>query len=156
MEKSFLGSIGHLMEDSGLKEVLEIVYAANTVSHMLSGKAVSRAVCGHLMVDAALNTILAADVYNVPVPNKETVELQGKIMNAELEVTQDSDMTDEETDSETKEADCVRSDLEEASDEQAVSSSLSLDERCTADILKRIGIKLMEKKEMMTAPTARL
>ena len=68
MQMSFLGSIGHLMADSGLHKLLEIAY---TVSYMLTGKAVSRAVRGHLVVYAALNTILAADTYNVPVPTKQ-------------------------------------------------------------------------------------
>ncbi len=64
---SFLGSIGHIMGGSGLQELLELVYAKNSVCHMLSGKAIDRAVHG-LLVDAALNTILIADSYNVPVP----------------------------------------------------------------------------------------
>lgn len=63
MEMSFLGSIDHIMTGSGLQGVLEVVYASNTVGHMLSGKAVSRAVRGHLLVDAALNTKHLADVY---------------------------------------------------------------------------------------------
>lgn len=46
MQMSFLGSIGHLMAVSGLEELLEVVYAGNTVCHMMSGKAVSRAVRG--------------------------------------------------------------------------------------------------------------
>ena len=37
---SFLGSIGHIMKGSRMQEVLELIYADNTVSHMLSGKAV--------------------------------------------------------------------------------------------------------------------
>ena len=68
MEMSFLGSIGNLMAGSGLQEVLQVVYASNTVNHMLSGKAVSRALRGHLLVDAALHTILLVDAYNVPLP----------------------------------------------------------------------------------------
>ncbi len=69
VEMSFLGSIGHLMAETGLREVLEVVYASNSVSHMLTDKAVSRAVRGHL-VDAAVNTLLLSDAYNVPVPKK--------------------------------------------------------------------------------------
>ena len=37
MQMSFLGSIGHLMNESGLKEALEIVYAKNAVVHMPTG-----------------------------------------------------------------------------------------------------------------------
>jgi len=77
MQMSFLGSIGHLMADSGLQELLEVAYASNTVTHMLTGKAVSRAVRGHLLIDAALNTILVANTYNVPVPtNKEADDFE--------------------------------------------------------------------------------
>lgn len=56
MQMSFLGSIGHLIAGSRLEELLGVVYAGNTVCHMMSGKAVSRAVHGHMLVDAALNT----------------------------------------------------------------------------------------------------
>ncbi|KAL8604331.1 hypothetical protein ACOMHN_028094 [Nucella lapillus] len=41
---SFLGCIGRLMAGSGLKQVLEVAFASNSVIHMLSGKSVSRAV----------------------------------------------------------------------------------------------------------------
>ncbi|KAK6171157.1 hypothetical protein SNE40_019405 [Patella caerulea] len=37
-------SIGHLMGGSGLKELLECVYERKAVTHMISGKAVSRAI----------------------------------------------------------------------------------------------------------------
>jgi len=59
-EMSFLGCIGHLMSGSGLQELLEVVYSHNTVTHILSGKAVGTAVRGHLLVDSALNAMVAA------------------------------------------------------------------------------------------------
>ncbi|KAL8616901.1 hypothetical protein ACOMHN_041820 [Nucella lapillus] len=43
VEMSFMGCIGHLMDGSGLQEILELAYAPNAVVHMLTGKAVSRA-----------------------------------------------------------------------------------------------------------------
>ena len=54
-EMSFLGTIGHLMAGSGLRELLELIYASNAVDHILTGKAIARAVRAHLIVDAALN-----------------------------------------------------------------------------------------------------
>ena len=54
------------MSGSGLKELLGKVYADNAVKHMLSGKAFARAIRGHFLVDAALNTMLVASAYNVP------------------------------------------------------------------------------------------
>lgn len=61
MEMSFLGSIGHLMGGSGLKELLELIYAPNAVDHILTGKAVSRAVRAHILLDAVLNALLVSD-----------------------------------------------------------------------------------------------
>ena len=46
LEMSFLGCIGHIMQSSGLYEVLETVYATNAVEHMLAGKAVARVYIG--------------------------------------------------------------------------------------------------------------
>lgn len=59
-EMSFLGTIGSLMAGSGLKEAIYQVYAGGSVDQMLSGKAVSRAVRDHCLVDCALNTIATA------------------------------------------------------------------------------------------------
>ena len=66
-QMSFLGAIGHLMAESGLKEILEMIYASNAVHHMLSGKAVSRAVRGHLIIDAALNALLYLSALGIPI-----------------------------------------------------------------------------------------
>ena len=43
-EMSFLVSIGHLMKGSGIENLMQVIYASNTVDHILSGKSVSRAV----------------------------------------------------------------------------------------------------------------
>lgn len=67
-DMSFLGCIGHLMINSGLKEVLEQIYDSNTIIHMLSGKALSRARRGHMFVDAALNILTITEVLKIPLP----------------------------------------------------------------------------------------
>ena len=59
----FLGFVGYLMAKSGLSDILEIFYAGNTVPHLLSGKALDRALRGHQLVDLALNTILLQDIF---------------------------------------------------------------------------------------------
>ena len=51
---SFLGSVGCLMSGSGLEDIMELNYGTCTVSHILSGKAVSRAIRGHFLVHGAL------------------------------------------------------------------------------------------------------
>lgn len=57
-DMSFLGAIGSIMKSSGLKQMLTLIYPENTVNHMLSGKAVYRAIRGYFLVDAALNIFI--------------------------------------------------------------------------------------------------
>lgn len=65
-QMSFLGCIGHVMQSTGLFEVLENIYASTTIEHMMTGKAVSRAVRGHFIVDCALYTIMFSRLVGVP------------------------------------------------------------------------------------------
>ena len=58
---SFVGSIGIVMKGSGLEEALETAYGPNTVAQMMSGKAISRALRGHFLVEGALvNKLISA------------------------------------------------------------------------------------------------
>lgn len=63
LEMSFAGCIGHMMDGSGLSELLESVYAPNTVSHMLNGKAIARAVRGYFLTDTTLTSIIISKIY---------------------------------------------------------------------------------------------
>ena len=59
-----------------------MVYASNATDHMLAGKAVSRAVQGHVLVDVALNTLLVDNAYDIALPsarNTDDVCLIGNI-----------------------------------------------------------------------------
>ena len=86
---SYLGSIGHLMTASGLQEFLELIYAPNTVVHMLSGKAIAQAVRGYFIVDAALNALILASIFNVPIlrcseiANEETEVIKSVLIHEE-------------------------------------------------------------------------
>lgn len=64
LKMSFLGTIGHIMTGTGFDVVLAQIYAENTVTHMLSGKAYARAIRGFFMVDSALNSIIMEDILN--------------------------------------------------------------------------------------------
>jgi hypothetical protein len=89
MLMSFLGSIGHMMNGSGLEEVLALVFGPNTVNHILNGKAYARAVQGHFLVHAALTDILmdflqcpqsdTPESVTVAVPNEVHAELAGSV-----------------------------------------------------------------------------
>ena len=50
---SYLGSTG-----SGIEQVLQLMCGKDVVPHIISGKAISRALRGHFMVEAGLNYIL--------------------------------------------------------------------------------------------------
>ena len=41
MEMSLLDSIGHIMTETGLNVLFSVVYAENTVPHMLNGKLIA-------------------------------------------------------------------------------------------------------------------
>ena len=51
------------MAGTGLQELLEVIFAGNTVAHILSGKAVARAIRGHLLLDSVLHTLLLCNVF---------------------------------------------------------------------------------------------
>ena len=57
---SLVGCKGHLTANTGLHEALESIYAKNSVDHITSGKAISRALRGHFIVDAVLTGLLLA------------------------------------------------------------------------------------------------
>ena len=59
---SFIGSIGYVMGGSGLEDVFTEVYAADSVLHMLSRKAYTRAEREYIHVDSPLNNMLIEDV----------------------------------------------------------------------------------------------
>ena len=51
---SFLGTMGHIMENSGLSEIFELTYARISIKHILIGKAHDRAVHAHNLLSAVL------------------------------------------------------------------------------------------------------
>lgn len=75
---SFLGSIGSMMKGSGLEEALENIYGPNAVTHMTSGKAVSRALRRHFLFEAALMNKLLLQVLPYINNDNDTVNLNGE------------------------------------------------------------------------------
>ena len=120
------------MAASGLQELLELIYAPNAVVHMLSGKAVARAVRGHLIVDAALNTLVLAQTFSVPVPGCLNAE------NEEAEEVLDMPELYEHS-----------TDLDEAGVlyEKLMQGLMSVDQVCCSDAITRIGAALQASKE---------
>ncbi|KYM98809.1 hypothetical protein ALC62_10473 [Cyphomyrmex costatus] len=65
---SFLGCIGFIMAGSGLREVLSVIYAPNSVDKLLAGHAYARAVRAHLLLQLALSKII---LQTLPMTNEE-------------------------------------------------------------------------------------
>ena len=101
---------------------------------MLTDKAISRAVRGHMSVDAALNTILLAKAYHIPLPTKETDEPKRDTASA------DPENDDVETYQQKQGTVDVTSDITEAKDlcDKAILSPLSVEGVCSAGALVRI------------------
>ena len=56
---NLLGAIGTIMGNTGLSNILEAIYNDNSVAHTLGGKAVSRALRAHFIVDQCLSILIA-------------------------------------------------------------------------------------------------
>ena len=63
---SFVGAIGYVMANSGLRELMETIYAPNTIDHIFNCKAIARATRAHILVNAALNGLLLSHILSSP------------------------------------------------------------------------------------------
>ena len=57
------------MANSGLKEVFEDIYVDNALGRILSSKAISRAIRGHILTIAVINPLMISRLYDIPIPN---------------------------------------------------------------------------------------
>ena len=56
------------MSGSGLVGIPETVYAATAVTHMMNGKVIARAGCGHFLVETALTALIISNIFGIPTP----------------------------------------------------------------------------------------
>lgn len=77
MMMGFLSAIGRFMDGSSLAELLTTIYGDNSVVYILSGKAVSRALREHMMVDATLMIQLNAALLPAQVDRLSEPEAEG-------------------------------------------------------------------------------
>ena len=75
MMMSYMGSISTIMNGSGLDEALTTVYGKNSIPSIKSGKAVSRAIRSHFLVEAALVSKLLKPI--LPDITEETADIGG-------------------------------------------------------------------------------
>ena len=58
---SFRGSIGRIIEGSGLRQALETIFGSLIVNHMFNGKYFSRVMRGYMLATAAVLTLTFED-----------------------------------------------------------------------------------------------
>ena len=58
--------------------MLEVVYADTAVCHILTGRAISRDIRGHILIEAVLHAIILSKIYKVPLPFKEKEREENK------------------------------------------------------------------------------
>ena len=146
-EMSFLGCIRSLMDGYGLKEIMEIIYAPNAVEHILTGKAIARAVCVHRLVDVAVNTLMVSKALKVPIPGLQDKSDDPPSVEDES-YDHEADTSPNARPSEDGRQNC---DVQEACSlfDELMNKRISADEVCTADILTRIKDLLQDQKELM-------
>lgn len=72
------------MHQSGLYEFLENIYAYNTIEHILMGKAVLRAVRGHMIVDCVLRILIISNILGL---NLQETDTEDKENNDQIDET---------------------------------------------------------------------
>lgn len=53
------------MDGSGLRDVFDLVYESNTTPHLLSGKAISRAIRAHIIFKSSLFAVINNNILSV-------------------------------------------------------------------------------------------
>ena len=110
-EMTFFGSIGDLMKGSGIENMLQVIYASNTIDPILSDKAVFRAVRGQCIVDASLHSLLAAKISCVTLP-AENIDPDLSMESEDIAITS--------TDDATKDAESVSTEVTQSHDVQDI------------------------------------
>ena len=66
---SYIGCIGDFMNDTGLREVSQLIYGENVVTYILNGQPYARASRRHFLVESALTRLLIHEMYKSPPPS---------------------------------------------------------------------------------------
>ena len=54
------------MNNSALSDIIETIYGSYTIERMISGKVISRAIQGHMIVDSFLDGMLLSKAFKMP------------------------------------------------------------------------------------------
>lgn len=62
---SYMGSVGHIMEDSGLESLWGTVYGSNTVQSMMNGHSYARCIRAYALTSSAICNVLTSENVNL-------------------------------------------------------------------------------------------
>ena len=91
---SCLGSIGTLIKGSEISEALQTVYGKNAAEHMMSGKAVIRAIRGHFLTSSALFTKLISPIFQASFDQNNNQLDNDIYVNNTCNVSEENDNSD--------------------------------------------------------------
>ena len=139
---SFAHSIGTIMECSGLEKLLETCYAPNSVLHILSGKAIARALRAHFIADAALTMKLLAPIF----PKEKNM-----VPNSTKESGQEKELAE----SDHHASDDILS-IEEVSELEMMYSNTEFDSNAieSSTVLAKISNYLVRTKENLSSESS--
>ena len=74
---NLFGAIGTIMENTGLSNALETIYKENSLLNILKGKAVSRVLSAHFIIDQCLSTLMGKKYTTI----QEEITLKSELHN---------------------------------------------------------------------------
>ncbi len=122
------------------------MYASNAVTHMLSGKAVQRALPGLFLVDSALNTMLVSKEFNVkPLCLRNKAEHKHANELSELQITSKPENPTPFI------SESLPTELDEISKlvEDLLSDKITVPDICQSEVLARVLQRLEKAKQSM-------
>ena len=119
-----------------------MIYAPNAVKHILTGKAIARAVRAHLLVDAAVNTLIVSKALKVPIPGVQDKSDDPSSVENESH-DHEADVSPNAQPSEDGRQNCYLQEARSLFDE-LMNKRKSAEEVSAADVLTRIDGLLQE------------
>lgn len=78
---SFMGSIGYIMAGSGLKELWNTIYTANSIDKMMTGHVYSRGVRAHMLTQLCLGKLILDEL---DLTDEFKINLKHYILNTDI------------------------------------------------------------------------
>jgi hypothetical protein len=108
---SYLNNIDTIMKVSGLSEAFQTIYSRNAVDYMMSGKSISRAQRGHLLVESALTVKFLRQFISVYIiENEDGIDENDNDASEKLTTETFDECVGEETDEDEVEDESVEAD----------------------------------------------